>query len=717
MRFRWLDVSLGAILIVVVMVFLPTQALSQGPEKRDFVFLDITDTHQTAEGSTKALRDLVSQAIAMSPRPAFVIDTGDITESGRPEEYAAFKEAIAPLAEASIKFYAVPGNHDVRWCPLGKEGFEQQFGKLYQSFDYEGVHFVLLDTTVLLEHWGHFDQSELDWLARDLKHVRPETPIFVFMHHWIGRDAPDVRMVDNEYDLLHLLNGHNVVAIFTGHGHQNLEWKTNGIETLMVGALYNGGPFCRVHVRPDLVTLERGSSEKPGAFVTIASLPINPPPPSQLRAGWDDPDVPYLARRRIAALLDPRSPEDDPSKESAEYRIDSGPYRPMEQDSRDIWHVVFPTAPIPVGVHSSDVRLTTSNKVTYSDELIFEVERDDPREPSREWAINLGDAIQSSPLLYGDTLYVSSLDHKVYALNATTGKTRWSFATKGAVLGSPVISDGTLYIGSTDHYFYALDTRTGKLLWHFDSGDPIFSTAGITAGVVCFGGNKKIFGLDAKTGKLLWTTPANGFFQSRVAADDSTFYMGDWANTFYAIDAKTGTPRWEDHVGRLFYFSPAISAPALGDGKVYVCSDDGVLHAFDTKTGKEVWAVHAPSGDDVFGYSSPTVLGVTIFVAGLGPKGNVYALSTANGQPIWVSAIGQTIYDSSPSLAPDGHSLAIMGVRGHVAVLNADNGKPLWSYELGPGNIFSTPAYDGKTVYTTTMADDVQAIAAPKDVK
>lgn len=689
-------------------------AFAQEKTSRDFVFLDITDTHQTAQGSTKALRDLVAQAVAMSPRPAFIIDTGDITESGRPEEYATFKEAIAPLAQAGIAFYAVPGNHDVRWSPLGKEGFVQQFGKLYQSFDYEGVHFVLLDTTVLLEHWGHLDQSELDWLSKDLKRVHPNTPIFVFMHHWIGRDAPDVRMVDNEYDLLHLLHGHNVIAIFTGHGHQNLEWKTNGIETLMVGALYNGGPFCRVHITQSLATLERGSSEKPGQFTSLAALPLTPPRPSQLRAGWDDPDVPYLARRRIAALLDPRSPEDDPSKETAEYRIDSGKYLPMEQDARDIWHTLFPTASIPVGVHSADVRLTTSSKITYSDELIFEVERDDPKEPSRQWALNLGDAIQSSPLLYSDTLYVSSLDHKVYALNAANGKTRWVFATKGPVLSSPAISDGTLYIGSLDHHFYALDARTGKMLWQFDTGDPIFSTAAVAGHIVCFGGNKKIFGLDTRTGKVVWTSPANGFFQDRVATDGSTFFMGDWANTFYALDARTGTTKWEEHVGRLFYFSPAISSPAVGDGKVFVCSDDGVLHAFDAATGKEVWAVHAPPGDDVFGYSSPTVLGVTIFVAGLGPKGNVYALSTANGQPIWVSSIGQTIYDSSPSLSPEGHTLAIMGVRGHVAVLDAGSGKPLWSYELGPGNIFSTPAYDGKNVYTTTMADDVQCLTAPQ---
>ena len=54
-----------------------------------------------------------------------------------------------------------------------------------------------------------------------------------------------------------------------------------------------------------------------------------------------------------------------------------------------------------------------------------------------------------------------------------------------------------------------------------------------------------------------------------------------------------------------------------------------------------------------------------------------------------------------------------MGLRGKCSILDTANGKKLWGYELGPGNIFSTPSYDGKTLYTVTMANDVQAINAP----
>ena len=83
------------------------------------------------------------------------------------------------------------------------------------------------------------------------------------------------------------------------------------------------------------------------------------------------------------------------------------------------------------------------------------------------------------------------------------------------------------------------------------------------------------------------------FFQSRAAAADGVFYLGGWDNTLYALDAATGQPKWTAKMGRTnggrgdlsFYYSPAIASPAVGEGRVYVCTDDGVLHAVSAATG------------------------------------------------------------------------------------------------------------------------------------
>src|SRR5579871_943901 len=130
----------GSLLIAVALLCaaLPSRAQKEkdrSAEPGSFSFITITDTHQTADGSTEPLRALVSEATNAPQRPAFIIHTGDVTESGKQAEYDRFKQAVAPLDRAGIKFYAVPGHHDVRWSTDGKETFARAFGKLYQSFD------------------------------------------------------------------------------------------------------------------------------------------------------------------------------------------------------------------------------------------------------------------------------------------------------------------------------------------------------------------------------------------------------------------------------------------------------------------------------------------------------------------------------------------------------------------------------------------------------
>src|SRR5579872_58820 len=548
-----------------------------------FTFLDITDARQAPSGGLEPLRRLISDTVAAGAPPSFIVDTGDVTQTGKPEEYDQFKSVIRPLGPAKIGFYAVPGNHDVRWSADGKEEFARQFGKDYQSFDYAGNHFILLDSTVALEHWGHIEKAELDWLDRDLKRIKADTPVFVFLHHSIGRDGPSTRLIDNEFDLTRRFVGHNVIAVFTGHGHEDMAWKTNGVQCLMAKGLYQGS-YYRVIVTPVLVTIDRVYTDTQGpAFHT--AIPITKrSKPSQLKAGWDDPNVPYLERKRPAATLEPRAVADNPDNEKAEYRLGDGPWKPMTKDNRDIWREVFPTRPLPIGINAAYVRLTTSNGVALTDELIFEVERTES-EPTRRWAINLDGPIQSSPQLAENTLFVSSVDGRLYAFSTDKGKRRWAFPTKGPLLGSPVVVDNTVYIGSSDHFLYAVDAQNGHQRWKYDTGDPIVATPAVAGGVVCVGGAKKIFGIDAQSGSFRWSVPTGAFCQSRAATDGTAFYLGCWDNNVYAIDAATGAQRWARKLGRAQAYAPAIASPAAAGGAVYVCTNDNTLHSLDAKSG------------------------------------------------------------------------------------------------------------------------------------
>jgi outer membrane protein assembly factor BamB len=72
----------------------------------------------------------------------------------------------------------------------------------------------------------------------------------------------------------------------------------------------------------------------------------------------------------------------------------------------------------------------------------------------------------SSPSVVGGILYVGS-GNSVLALDATTGKTIWSYVNSDSYYfqSTPAVAGGIVYIGSDDFYLYALNAATGALVW------------------------------------------------------------------------------------------------------------------------------------------------------------------------------------------------------------------------------------------------------------
>ena len=61
-------------------------------------------------------------------------------------------------------------------------------------------------------------------------------------------------------------------------------------------------------------------------------------------------------------------------------------------------------------------------------------------------------------------MYVGSLDHNVYALNASTGTKLWRHSIGAFVASSPALANGVVYIDG-GYNVYALNARTGAKLW------------------------------------------------------------------------------------------------------------------------------------------------------------------------------------------------------------------------------------------------------------
>lgn len=133
-----------------------------------------------------------------------------------------------------------------------------------------------------------------------------------------------------------------------------------------------------------------------------------------------------------------------------------------------------------------------------------------------------------APLAINNVVYVGSEDRTLYALDASTGATRWRYTTDGSIFSSPSIWDETLFIASTDKNVYALDARSGTLKWKFATGGTMRGAPAVADGVLYIGAyDKKLYAVDAINGQLKWTYEANDLIKGSPAVAGGYAYFAD----------------------------------------------------------------------------------------------------------------------------------------------------------------------------------------------
>ncbi len=91
----------------------------------------------------------------------------------------------------------------------------------------------------------------------------------------------------------------------------------------------------------------------------------------------------------------------------------------------------------------------------------------------KAWSANV-DArgpLETSPIVWNGTMYVTSSHNDVYALDAKTGAVKWHFPYKPHVIAfsanrGVALSDGKVYEATLDGKLIALDATTGKPVWN-----------------------------------------------------------------------------------------------------------------------------------------------------------------------------------------------------------------------------------------------------------
>jgi outer membrane protein assembly factor BamB len=202
----------------------------------------------------------------------------------------------------------------------------------------------------------------------------------------------------------------------------------------------------------------------------------------------------------------------------------------------------------------------------------------------------------SSPIIYRDLVIVQADGHKqsfIAAFNLKDGKQVWRVERNEITSwATPVIYEGksrTELIANGGRYIRGYDPLTGKELWRFSdtetqvkmqapqiANDLIYITGGYPPGRAMWVfrpgavGDISLKSGETKNDFIAWASPSGSPYTPTPIIYGAVFYVVADNGVLSAYDAKTGERFYQQRLATSFSASPVAS-----DGKLYLASEDG----------------------------------------------------------------------------------------------------------------------------------------------
>ena len=336
-----------------------------------------------------------------------------------------------------------------------------------------------------------------------------------------------------------------------------------------------------------------------------------------------------------------------------------------------------------------------------------------------DWKVALPGRAWSSPVVAGDTVWLTTADEKGYklttlAVDAKSGKIVFEkqlfqiekpqFAHKFNTYASPtpIVEGDRVYLTWGSPGTACLDAVSRKVLWNRDdfvcdhfrgSGSSPIIHGNLL--ILTFDGADRqyVAALDKRTGKTVWRTDRSVDFQD-LGADGKPFRDGDMRKGY-------STPLVIEHDG----VTQLISIGAMA------------CYAYEPETGKELWRIteraqHSASTRPVYGH------GLLFYPTGFA-KGQLLAVDPgAKGESAetHIKWRLKRSVSNKPSVLLIGDHVYMIADGGIASCVEAKTGEVVWSERVG-GNYSASPVTDGERIFFFSEEGKTTAIAAKPEYK
>lgn len=290
------------------------------------------------------------------------------------------------------------------------------------------------------------------------------------------------------------------------------------------------------------------------------------------------------------------------------------------------------------------------------------------------WSAEIVGYGQSSPVVWGDLVFVTSMDGAekercvVQAHDLGTGALRWlrTFPASTRRTASGMVSRGAPTPVVDSRCVYAF----------FESGDLVaLDHAGET---------QWLRSLTEETGPYAGN---HGVGTSLRASAEHVLLVLDHDGPGYAlcVDKVSGEDVWRrERAPRVSWTTPFLSGDAL------VVSSNGIVEVLDVATGDQRWSTESITGNTV---ASPTVFGDRLIVGASDADGNAI-LDLATGEVIWRPAKPRPSSFASPLVLGD--AVYTLNKSGVMSCYALDDGAVRWEQRLADGAWASPIAAEGR---------------------
>ncbi len=243
----------------------------------------------------------------------------------------------------------------------------------------------------------------------------------------------------------------------------------------------------------------------------------------------------------------------------------------------------------------------------------------------------------------------------------------WSYSMRDnrRWLATPIVANGLMYVPEGSGRVTAFDVVSGDVVWIHERQFP----ADIAI--------------------------SEGYPRTRgVSIYRDTLYWGTADSYLVALDARTGTLRWEVKTGDYHTGEGHAHPPLIAEGKVFLGhagGDNGApgrFRAFDAETGALLWTVNTAPGPGDPGYDTwtrrdvPPLGGAPWNTVSYDPDLRLVYFSTGQPAP-WSTAMrgpGDALYTNT------------------VLAVDAQTGKIRWHFQLNPADDWDRAGYENMLV-------------------